>query len=118
MSAQEKDGKAKKERTVHSARTKTAAVLALWTGRRRPTEICRELEIPANLLGCWQERALEGMLRALEPRTRQQQERGPMLEPRLEKLLERKAVGMENRLARLRSGRPGRPPAAATVASA
>ena len=43
--------KTRKERTLRSAREKCQAVLALWTGRRRPSEICRELQIPSN----WQE---------------------------------------------------------------
>ena len=94
--------KTRKERTVRSAREKCQAVLALWTGRRRPSEICRELQIPANLLSGWQERALEGMLQALEPRTRQQEERGPLLAPRLERLLERKLARTKAELERLR----------------
>ena len=93
--------KDKKERTVRSAREKCQAVLSLWTGRRRPSEICRELNVPANLIHHWQERALEGMLGALEPRTRRQEDRGPMLDPRMEKLLDRKMVRLETRIARL-----------------
>ena len=106
--------KARKERTVRSAREKCQAVLSLWTGRRRPSEICRELGVPANLLNSWQERAMEGMLGALEPRTRRQEDRGPMLDPRMEKLLERKMARLETRIARLGArSRPvtGKPPA-------
>ncbi|MBU4460775.1 MAG: hypothetical protein KJ579_09430 [Verrucomicrobia bacterium] len=93
--------KTRKERTVRSAREKCQAVLSLWTGRRRPSEICREMEVPSNLLNCWQERAMEGMLGALEPRTRRQEDRGPMLAPRMERLLERKLTRLETRIARL-----------------
>ena len=92
--------KEKRERTVRSAREKCQAVLALWMRRRRPSEICKELNIPANLLSNWQERALEGMLDALEPRTRRQEERGPMLDQRMEQLLERKVVRLQTRLTR------------------
>jgi len=92
--------KTRKERTVRSAREKCQAVLALWTARRRPSEICRELQIPANLLNGWQERAMEGMLQALEPRTRRQEDRGPMLAPRMEQLLDRKLARLETRIAR------------------
>jgi transposase-like protein len=99
--------KVRKERTVRSAREKCQAVLAMWTGRRRPSEICREMDIPGNLLLGWQERAMEGMLQALEPRTRRQEDRGPMLDPRMEKLLERKMARLESRIARL--GTKGRP---------
>ena len=93
--------KPRKERTVHSAREKCRAVLAVWTQRRRPAEICKELNVPANLLSSWQERALEGMLQALEPRMRRETERGPLLTPRLEKLLERKLARLESRISRL-----------------
>ena len=102
--------KTRKERTVRSAREKCQAVLAIWTGRRRPSEICKDLEIPSNLLSCWQERAMEGMLQALEPRTRRQEDRGPMLAPRMEKLLDRKMARLESRIARL--GGPRTRPAA------
>lgn len=93
--------KIKKERNQRSAREKCQAVLALWTQRRRPGEVCRELNVPANLLNSWQERALEGMLAALEPRMRREADRGPLLAPRLEKLLERKLVRLESRITRL-----------------
>ena len=76
-------------------------MLAVWTQQRRPAEICKELNVPANLLSSWQERALEGMLQALEPRMRRDAERGPLLTPRLEKLLERKLTRLESRLSRL-----------------
>jgi hypothetical protein len=102
--------KTRKERTVRSAREKCQAVLALWTGRRRPSEICHDLAIPANLLHGWQERAMEGMLTALEPRTRKQEERGPMLAPRMEKLLDRKLARLEMRIAR-QAGTKARPAA-------
>jgi hypothetical protein len=95
------ESKNKKERTMHSARIKCQAVLALWTGRRRPSELCKELEVPTNLLASWQDRAMEGMLAALEPRTRPQEERGPMLESKLEKLLQSKTVLREGPIAKL-----------------
>lgn len=100
--------KVKKERNNRSAREKCQAVLAIWTQRRRPAEVCRELGVPANLLSCWQERALEGMLAALAPRSRRPEERGPWLHPRLEKMLDRKLNRLELRMARL--GTRGRPP--------
>jgi hypothetical protein len=98
--------KTRKERTLRSAREKCQAVLALWTGRRRPSEICRDLQIPSNLLTGWQERAMEGMLQALEPRTRRQEDRGPLLAPRMERLLDRKLARLESRLARLAGPKP------------
>lgn len=97
------EAKPKRERRVYGAREKCQAVLSLWMGRRRPSEICKELDIPANLLSGWQERALEGMLGALEPRTRRQEERGPMLDARMATLLDRKAARLQNRIAKLAS---------------
>jgi hypothetical protein len=41
------------------------------------------------------------MLQALEPRTRREADRGPLLAPRLEQLLERKLARLESRLTRL-----------------
>ena len=108
MNVAEKNGKTeKKERTMHSAQQKCQAVLALWTGRRRPSEVCRELNVPSNLLQTWQERAMEGMLKALEPRTRRQEDRGPILADRLQKMLERKTTLLGSRMARL-SGKPAK----------
>ena len=46
---------------------------------------------------------MEGMLTALEPRLLRPEERGPMLGPRMEQLLERKVARLENRIARLGS---------------
>ena len=108
MNVAEKNGKTeKKERTMHSAQQKCQAVLALWTGLRRPAEVCRELGVPSNLLQAWQERAMEGMLKALEPRTRRQEDRGPILADRLQKMLERKTTLLGSRMARL-SGKPAK----------
>ena len=108
MNTAEKNSKVeKKERMVHSAQQKCQAVLALWTGRRRPSEVCRELNVPSNLLQTWQERAMEGMLKALEPRTRRQEDRGPILADRLQKMLERKTTLLGSRMARL-SGKPAK----------
>ena len=97
----EKEAKSRKDRTVHSAHKKCQAVLSLWTGSRRPSEVCREMSVPANLLQTWQERAMEGMLKALEPRTRRQEDRGPILGDRLQRMLERKALTLGNRMARM-----------------
>jgi hypothetical protein len=74
-----------------TAREKTEAVLALWTERRKPSEICKELEIGWTTLDNWQRRALEAMLRVLEPRERKAEERPAALTTRLQQLLQRKA---------------------------
>ena len=92
------------ERRAWSGREKCQAVLAIWSERRKPAEVCRELGIKWNQLQQWQERAMEGMLSVLEPRTQQAKQRCAALGPRLEKLLEKK-VGklskLESRLAKI-----------------
>jgi transposase-like protein len=97
----------KKGRKVsgQTAEEKCRAVLSVWTERRKPGEICRELGIAWNLLNQWQERAMEGMLLALQPRVAVM-EKTVALNLRLAVLLERKSKrggmkGLERRLARL-----------------
>jgi hypothetical protein len=97
----------------HAAEEKCRAVLSVWTERRKPGEICRELGIAWNLLNQWQERAMEGMLLALQPRV-PVMEKTVALNSRLAVLLERKSKrggmkGLERRLARLQgsSVKPG-----------
>jgi hypothetical protein len=75
-------------KTSYSAMEKCRAVLALWSERRKPGEICRELQIHANLLNQWQDRALRAILQALEPRITL--EKGEALSPRLQTLLDRR----------------------------
>jgi transposase-like protein len=84
--------KVKRERTFHSAREKAEAVLAFWTERRRPSQICRELKITPNQLAQWQDRAMEGILAALAPRTGKAEDPNPALPARLERLLVRKTT--------------------------
>src|SRR5512139_2553357 len=75
----EKTDKAKMERleieekkgrkgSGHTAEEKCRAVLSVWTERRKPGEVCREMGVPWSVLNHWQERAMEGMLLALQPR--------------------------------------------------
>lgn len=93
--------RAKKERVEHSAKEKAEAVLALWTERRRPQEVCRELAIQPSVVSRWQERAMEGMLAALEPRRALREQEQPMLPRKVARLLARKSVaGPQNRLSR------------------
>jgi transposase-like protein len=104
----------KKGRKVsgHTAQEKCRAVLSVWTERRKPGEICRELGVTWTLLNHWQARAMEGMLLALQPRARV--EKGVALNPRLAVLLERKSKGgsikgLEQRLARLQGSSVPKP---------
>ena len=96
----------KKGRRVsgHTAKEKCRAVLSVWTERRKPGEVCRELGVAWTVLNQWEERAMEGMLLALQPRVAV--EKAVALNSRLAVLLERKSKGgvmkeLERRLARL-----------------
>jgi transposase-like protein len=80
----------------HTPEEKCRAVLLVWTERRKPGEVCRELGVDWGVLQQWQDRAMEGMLLALQPRV--QVERGVALSPRLAVLLKRSQAGMMKRL--------------------
>jgi transposase-like protein len=80
----------------HTVEEKCRAVLSVWTERRKPGEVCRELGVDWGMLKQWQDRAMEGMLMALQPRV--QVERGVALSPRLAVLLKKSQAGMMKRL--------------------
>ncbi|NTW59101.1 MAG: hypothetical protein HGA43_08035 [Nitrospirae bacterium] len=84
--------KAERKRTTlnYGAMEKCRAVLSIWTERRKPSAVCREMQVPWMVLTQWQKRAMEGMLQALEPRVRL--EKGPALSPRLMTMLEKKRL--------------------------
>jgi transposase-like protein len=89
----------------YTAEQKCRAVLSVWTERRKPGEVCRELGVVWSVLNQWQERAMEGMLLALQPRV-PMIEKTVALNSRLAVLLERKSKGgsmkgLERRLAKL-----------------
>lgn len=60
-------------------------MLRVWTERCKPVEVCRALNINWITFEQWQQRALEGMLQALEPRVKLTE--GRALSPRLQALL-------------------------------
>ena len=70
----------------HSAPDKVQAVLAVWTERCKPAEVCRQLNINWITFNHWQRRAMEGMLQALESRVNLT--KGEALSPRLQALLQ------------------------------
>lgn len=91
MEKTEKIKPKKKRQTInHTAMEKCRAVLAVWTERRKPAEVCREMQIPWMVLAQWQKRAMEGMLQALEWRVRL--DKGPALSSRLQALLDKKRL--------------------------
>jgi hypothetical protein len=79
-----------------TAQEKCQAVLSLWTERRKPGEICREMGVAWGILKQWEDRAMEGMLMALQPRV--PVERGVALSPRLAVLLKKSQAGMRKGL--------------------
>ena len=104
--------KRKRKGLGHTAEERCQAVLTLWTERRKPGEICREMGVTWGVLQQWQDRAMEGMLLALQPRV--QVERGVALNPRLAVLLERKSragllKGLDRRLKKLQKSIEGSP---------
>jgi transposase-like protein len=106
------DNKRRRKGSDHTAEEKCRAVLSVWTERHKPGEVCQELGVAWSILNQWQERAMEGMLSALQPRIPAMQ-KTVALNSRLAVLLERKSKrggmkGMERRLARLQ-GIPVKP---------
>ena len=88
---QEQDGATEPKRRrvrMYSAKEKAQAVLALWSGRRSPAMLMKEMEVPWGLLNVWEKRALGGMLTALDPTWKQAVEGPPSLPRRLERLIE------------------------------
>ena len=85
----ETEPKAVRSRTLRrfSAKEKSQAVLALWSGRRSTSSLSKELGVPWGILRNWESRALSGMLTALDPNWRQPAEKPCALPERLEKLL-------------------------------
>jgi transposase-like protein len=72
----------------YSAKEKAQAVLALWSGRRSPSALSKELELPWAMINTWEKRALSGMLTALDPTWKQVAEAQPSLPRRVERLIE------------------------------
>ena len=97
-----------------SAAEKAQAVLAIWTERVKTVEVMKTLGVQYMTLQQWQERAMEGMLQALEPRVNLAN--GAALSPRIRALLDKRQqqIGKEKltrRLAELQEVAPeGKPP--------
>jgi transposase-like protein len=71
----------------YSPQEKVQAILAVWTERCRPADVCRQLRINYMTFLHWQRGAMEGMLQALENRVNLAN--GEALSPRLQALLQR-----------------------------
>jgi hypothetical protein len=77
---------------VYSAKEKCRAVLSLWSGRRTPSALCREMAMNWGALHGWEKVALEGMMEALDPGWKKEGAEGIRLGKRIEKLLEKAAI--------------------------
>ena len=89
--------KAASRKRVFPAKEKCEAVLAVWSERRKPSEICREMDIPWQMLNNWQDLAMKGMMQALNPRRSTDGKPPALLSPRMEKLLEKADVSLTRR---------------------
>jgi len=95
----------------YDLKTKCAAVLAVWSERRKPAEVCRELGINGAALSGWQNRAMEGMMQGLSPKpTEKPSALNPLLEQRLVRKLATRATGASRLQQRLKAVDPSSPP--------
>ena len=83
------------EQDRYGAVEKCRAVLAVWTERKKAAMVCREMAVSASLFWQWQDRALSGILEALEPRGTREGVQGPALPAQIKRLLDRKARARE-----------------------
>jgi len=89
---QEQDVEGKRRRQAnraHSAKEKAQAVLSVWSARRSPSALTKELGVPWSAINQWEKRALSGMLTALDPTWKLGVEDQPILPRRVEKLIEK-----------------------------
>jgi transposase-like protein len=85
----------------YNGREQCRAVLRIWSGKCSGKQVSQEMGVSQAALRQWQEQAMDGMLAALAPREKQEAEQGPVLPPKLRRLLERKAEAQEGKLPRL-----------------
>ena len=85
----------KRPRRVFDPQQKITAVLSVWTERRTTAQVCQQMEISPTLLGQWQNLAIEGMLKALNPTKKDPL---PPLNHRLTRLIEKKLAGANRNL--------------------
>ena len=67
----------------------------MWTERCTASEVCRQLHLTWITFQQWQQRAMEGMLQALEPRVNLA--KGAALSPRLLALLQKRQTAANTR---------------------
>jgi hypothetical protein len=92
-SSNPKPRKARLPAPTYLAQEKAQAILAVWTERLKPVEVCRQMKVNWITFQQWQDRAMEGMLQALEPRVNLA--RGQALSPRLLALLQKRQTAAQ-----------------------
>jgi transposase-like protein len=100
---------ARKKPERYDVKTKCAAVLAIWSERRKPAEVCRELGIHWGVLSGWQNRAMEGMVQGLSPKATGENRPtalSPLLERRLTRKLARQTIQANKLQQRLKAIQP------------
>ena len=85
----------KQTRRAFDPQQKITAVLSIWSERRTNAQLCQEMDISPALLGQWQNLAIEGMLRALDPKKKDPL---PPINQRLSRLIEKKLAGSTGKL--------------------
>jgi transposase-like protein len=113
----EKNNKPSKPQTStnYSATEKAQAVLAVWTERCKAAEVCRQMQVNNMTFQHWQNRAMEGMLQALESRVNLA--KGEVLSPRLQALLHKRVLNPSKLQARLQQIQLAKTPDSAPKAS-
>ena len=87
-------------RRVFDPQQKITAVLSIWSERRTTAQVCQELDISPTLLGQWQNLAIEGMLKALDPKKKDPL---PPVNQRLSRLIEKKLACSDSLQKRLKT---------------
>lgn len=95
-----------------SPEQKAQAILAVWTEKISQMDISRQMQVSYITLERWQERAMDGMLRALDDKS--SMEDPTLLSPRLRKMMQRGLNGPQTRvgrrLAQIQQERDNNPP--------
>ena len=88
------EGNQKSPNNIH-LQQKIVAVFSIWCERRTTGKMCQEINISPALLGLWQILAIEGMLRALDPKKKDPL---PPIDHRLSRLFEKVLVDSGGKL--------------------
>jgi len=74
---------------LFNAKEKSQAILSLWSGRRSAASLMKELSVPWQVLHGWEQRAMAGILTALDPNRQRAPSAASCLPVRVERLISR-----------------------------